>query len=550
GIVGGVPGARLAHASMLLGALAAAGAGEGAAARNARVASAWDHRTVQPGGERSGGTAGQVDESRRARRNREAHRGASAGSGAVTSTTTVATRPRRAIPIPLAVIVALVGLLVIALGFGTGAGVAAAGTTVVAASNAPKTFDSAHFSPAEPAGAQPLRTCSLDGATAQPGALTFHGYAINSQTGDVLFNRRADSPNPTASTMKLVTAAAALTVLGPDYRIPTRVYAGELEGEVVLVGSGDVTLSSLAPGQASYYSGTTAFLSDLAEQTMDARGDAAITSVSYDESFYDGDQWHPTWNEQDRIDGYISPISALTVDGGRQEPPSLVSQRTERPAEEAVTSFTQKLGLGTDAIIGSAGVPEGATMLGEVWSQPVSELIRYALLDSDNVMAETLARLVAVESGTGNTFDAINPAMNEALGNLGLDTTGLDARDGSGLSGDDRVTARLEVELLQLIGSDEFGLGQIRETLPRSGTNGTLSSRFNPAVSGVPAGAITAKTGWIEDVYGLAGYIDAADGTRITFAYYVVGTVQISNRDVLDSIAAATYNCGGDLADW
>src|SRR5690606_27351931 len=117
-----------------------------------------------------------------------------------------------------------------------------------------------------------------------------------------------------------------------------------------------------------------------------------------------------------------------------------------------------------------------------------------------------------------------------------LDPTGLLAADGSGLSRDNRVTAELEVALLQLVGADEFGLGAILDHMPASGLTGTLDTRFDPGSSGVPGGAIRAKTGWIEEVYGLAGFIDAADGTKMTFAYYVVGTVQIANRDVLDSI--------------
>ncbi|GGA70191.1 D-alanyl-D-alanine carboxypeptidase/D-alanyl-D-alanine-endopeptidase [Pseudoclavibacter endophyticus] len=459
-------------------------------------------------------------------------------------------REPRAVPVPLAIVVVLVGVLIAGAAFAGGSAFAASTTVAAGETSAPKAYDSAQLAPERPPGAAPLRTCSLDEITAQPGALEFHGYAIDSQTGEVLFDRRAGSPNPTASTMKLITAAAALTVLGPDYRIPTRVYAGELQGEVIIVGYGDVTLTSLSPGQTSYYNGATAYLSDLANQTLEARGDQAIRAVSYDDSFYDGDEWHQTWNEQDRLDGYMPPISALMVDGGRQGPQSLVSLRTEKPAESAVTHFAERLGLSAADVLGTQRVPEGAPMLAEVWSQPVSELIRYALLDSDNVVAETLARLVAIESGAGNTYNAINPALTQAVENLGLDAAGFTAMDGSGLSRDNRVTARLEVALLQLVGGDEFGLGRILDDLPASGISGTLNTRFDPASSGVPAASIRAKTGWIDEVYGLAGFIDSADGTRITFAYYVAGPVQISNRDVLDSIAAATYRCGGGLADW
>lgn len=459
-------------------------------------------------------------------------------------------RGPRAVPLPLALAIGIIVLLVAGAAFVGGAGASALATTTAHEVSAPKVFDAVRLAPAEPAGAQSFRTCSIDDITAQGGALTFHGYAIDSQTGEVLFDRRADDPNPTASTLKLLVAASALTVLGPDYRIPTRVYEGELQGEVVIVGGGDVTLSSLAPGIESYYDGATAFISDLAQQAVAAHGDDPITSISYDDSVFSGSAWQPSWLDADRTDGYVAPVTGLMVDGDRAVPQSLTSPRSEDPTERAVAAFAERLSVPASGLLGSGSVPEGAQLLAEVWSQPVSELVRYQLLDSDNMVSEMLARLVAIESGTGNTFEAINPAITQAIGNLGLDTTGLIAADGSGLSRDNRVTAQLEVALLQLIGADEFGLGTILEHMPASGLTGTLDTRFDPGSSGVPGGAIRAKTGWIEEVYGLAGFIDTADGTKLTFAYYVVGAVQIANRDVLDSIAAATYECGGQLTDW
>ena len=66
----------------------------------------------------------------------------------------------------------------------------------------------------------------------------------------------------------------------------------------------------------------------------------------------------------------------------------------------------------------------------------------------------------------------------------------------------------------------------------------------------VPAGAIRAKTGWISEVYSLAGYMNLPSGGQLTFAFFVVGTVQPANREQLDAISAAAYRCGEQLADW
>lgn len=459
-------------------------------------------------------------------------------------------RRQPAVPLWLAICCAVVALLVIGASFAGGAGVAAITAGAAGTEHAPKAVDVARPAPAAPAAPAQFRSCSIDAITSQAGALTFHGYTIDAQTGEVLFDRRAAEPNPTGSTLKLIVAAAALTVLGPDFRIPTRVYQGELAGEVVLVGGGDVTLNSFSPGTQSYYDGATAFLSDLATTARAAKGGVPVTNVSYDDSLFGGDEWRDTWLEKDRLDGFIGPVTALMIDGDRVAPRSLVSLRTEDPSTRAANSLADRLGLPTSAVLGSAKVAAGAQLLAEAYSQPVSELIRYVLLDSDNTLSEALARLVAIELGTGDSFDAINPAMNLAMQNLGLDTTGLIAYDGSGLSPLNRVTPELEVALLQLIGTDQFGLGRMLEVMPASGLTGSLDDRFNPATSGVPGGAIRAKTGFIDEVYGLAGFIDASDGTKLTFAFYVVGAVTPANRDVLDAIAAEAYRCGGALADW
>ena len=69
-------------------------------------------------------------------------------------------------------------------------------------------------------------------------------------------------------------------------------------------------------------------------------------------------------------------------------------------------------------------------------------------------------------------------------------------------------------------------------------------------VAGLPPGTVRAKTGWIDEVYSLAGFMNTQDGGQITFAFFVVGKVSLPNRDVLDSIVTSTSQCGGQLANW
>lgn len=392
--------------------------------------------------------------------------------------------------------------------------------------------------------AAPIRTCSIRDATSAFAALDFHGQVVDVKTGEVLFEQDADGTHPTASIMKLVTSASALVTLGPDYRIPTRVYPGTEPGSVVIVGGGDITLKS---SSTSYYKGATASLASLAE-AVEAAGGA--TAVGYDASLFGGDEWHPTWNDKERTDGYIAPITALMTDAGRTSPNGIYSPRTNTPAEDAAGDFASAVGAPLDP---SIRVLPGSAPIAEVWSQPVAELVEYVLEDSDNVLAETLARLVAIERGTGNTFAAVDAAAEQSLAELGLDASTLEGVDGSGMSRDNRASASLIVDLVQLMEADQYDLGFLLDFLPENQLTGTLRDRLGA----VPAGAIAAKTGWIDEVYSLAGVMVTEDGSEIVFAIFTPvstpdGTtrVGIDNRNALDAIAAAIWSCGGNLSNY
>ncbi|KAB1644816.1 D-alanyl-D-alanine carboxypeptidase/D-alanyl-D-alanine-endopeptidase [Gulosibacter chungangensis] len=389
----------------------------------------------------------------------------------------------------------------------------------------------------------PVRTCSIRDVTGSSAALDFHGLIIDADTNEVLFEERPEGTHPTASVMKLVTSVSALTTLGPDYRIPTRVYPGTEPGSVVIVGGGDVTLKS---GTTSYYTGATASLQELTDAVNAAGG---ATAVGFDTSLYGGDAWHETWDDKERRDGYISPITALMTDAGRTSANSIYSPRTNTPAEDAAADFAGALGATVDT---SIQIKPGSEPIAEVWSQPVSELVEYVLVDSDNVVAETLARLVAIERGTGDTFAAVDAGAEQSLAELGIDAAGFEGADGSGMSRDNRASASLIVEILQLINGNQDDLGFLLDFLPENALTGTLKDRL----AAVPAGAITAKTGWIDQVYALAGVMEAADGEQLIFAIFVPvanpdgsQTVGIANRNALDAIAAATWDCGGSLSN-
>ena len=180
----------------------------------------------------------------------------------------------------------------------------------------------------------------------------------------------------------------------------------------------------------------------------------------------------------------------------------------------------------------------------------MAQLIDKALVVSDNTVAEMLARLVAIEAGTGNTFGAINEAVLQGLAPYGIDTTGITVVDGSGLSDNNAVPPSYLTRLFTKINAREADLGVIMDGLPVSGQRGSLSysDRF-AGDNAVADGAVSAKTGWIETGYTLSGVIRAQDGSdadvRDLRARRRLGRHQAGHRH----LTTGFFLCGDNLAN-
>ncbi len=407
--------------------------------------------------------------------------------------------------------------------------------------------------PASATVASRLRTCSVAGLATDARLANFQAQVVNATTGEVLFDRGGTTASRAASVLKVLTSAAALSVLGPHYQATTSVVTGTDPGSVVLVGGGDVTLSRTASGQESVYAGAP-HLDELARQTLvawqadPANAGTPISSLVLDSSLFGDPGWDPSWNRKELDDGYISEITALQVDGDRDDPSRNTSARSEDPIGRAGQAFADALGGGVTITRGTA--PAGAAQLGAVQSQPISTLIQQSLLVSDNAVAEMIARLVAVESGAGDTFGALQQSIVAGLASYGIDTTGIVIADGSGLSDNNAVPPSYLTQLLVKINAREGNLGVIFDGLSVAGETGSLS--YNDRFTGDNAaadGAVFAKTGWIDTGYTLAGIIHAADGTTLTFAVYALGDVSEDAKEALDTITTGFFRCGDNLSN-
>lgn len=401
----------------------------------------------------------------------------------------------------------------------------------------------------------PLRTCTIASQVADPRLGQFQAHVIDIATGDTLFDRNGDVAQPAASNMKVLTAAAALAALGPDYRLTTRVVAGDEPGTVVLIGGGDVTLSALPPGEESFYPGAPK-LADLAAQTVAAYAAAnpdapAITRVLLDTSYFpDEDRWDSSWNRSLQTIGYASEVTALQVDADRANPRVQESPRSTDPVGRAGQAFAQALAAAGNpggAPAFERGAAGGGGQLAAVQSQPMTQLMERMVLDSDNSLADSIGRVISRHYGLGGTAASLTPAFVQALGAYGIPTEGLVIRDASGLSNLNQIPPVYLAQLFTVIERSPE-LQVITRSLPVAGQSGTLRTRFGGANSSA-AGQVTAKTGWIDNVFTLSGLMTASDGSRIAFSLYALGPVNFSAREALDTVTTAIHGCGDNLAN-
>jgi D-alanyl-D-alanine carboxypeptidase/D-alanyl-D-alanine-endopeptidase (penicillin-binding protein 4) len=452
----------------------------------------------------------------------------------------------RSIAIGLASGAVVLALLI----FGLNAG--GAGGSNVAANPAPTTPDNGStpsVSPSSSPSASDGRTCSVAKLITDKRLGNFQAIVANPATDEVLFDRGGETPAATASVLKLITAAAALQTLGPNYVISTNVYQDATDpGVIYLRGAGDPTLSRTRAGVQTVYKDAPK-LSDLAIQVNQALAGQKVTKIVLDASLFTGPTWQPSWDGAERTMGSTPLITALEADGDRANPGAETSPRSLTPIENVGAWFKRALGAtARGAKVQQAVTPNDATQIATVHSQPVSTLVKHMLLVSDNTEAEYLARQVAIKLGYSGSFTSIDIALKKSLATTGLDFSNVTLIDGSGLSDNNRVAPVFFTQLMKLVLNSYGDFAIIGQGLPVSHESGSLASRFGGANLDA-AGKIQAKTGWIKHGYTLAGIIHAKDGTELTFAVYALGNVQDNAKDAIDKVVTGFYRCGNKLSN-
>ena len=390
------------------------------------------------------------------------------------------------------------------------------------------------------------------------GSGNFTGVVQDALTGEVLFDRSGDEARVPASNMKLLTAAAALRTLGPERRFSTRAVAGAAPGSVVLTGGGDVLLGSgeSVPGAVLGHAG----LASLAQSTVRALQDDGVSvplTVLLDDSLFTGPALNPAWNLEDVAAGEVAPLFPLALNSARFDPAGTTGPRPQDAAMSAAQAFSAQLATaagaaGLTVTPGVARVPAGTDgpgtrVLAEVQSATVGQQVDLLLRTSDNYLTEAIGRMAALAAGQPGSNDGAIAAVRQQLEDLKIPAATLHAADVSGLALANQVSARQLSEVVRTMtsGADP----RLRAGLagfPVAGLTGTLEDRYiDDTATAAGAGLVRAKTGTLNTVIALSGYVVDADGRLLVFSFIGNGlTPGAGNRTALDRTASVLAGCG------
>jgi D-alanyl-D-alanine carboxypeptidase/D-alanyl-D-alanine-endopeptidase (penicillin-binding protein 4) len=379
-------------------------------------------------------------------------------------------------------------------------------------------------------------------------------------TGRVLLSENGARLATPASTAKLATALAALAVLGSGARFTTRVVRGAGPDSIILVGGGDPTLAvNQFPAQDYPRPATLASLAASTARALKSEGLRAI-SLGYDTSLYTGQDLAPGWPANYISTGNVTPIIALEVDQGRltaagtpedSDDPYNHQARAADPAPMAAASFAALLAANGIRVTGSPaaqGASARPAVIAQVVSPPLSAIVEQMLQESNNVIAENLARQIALATGEPASFSGAAGAVIRELRQLSV-TTGIRMVDGSGLSPDDAMAPDTLVRMLELAVARP-SLRPLLAGLPVAGFSGTLSAGESvfSGIGGAALGSVRAKTGNLDTVTALAGLVDDKNGGVMVFALMAdqvpsAGMLQEA-ANAIDAAAAALAGCG------
>jgi serine-type D-Ala-D-Ala carboxypeptidase/endopeptidase (penicillin-binding protein 4) len=435
---------------------------------------------------------------------------------------------------------------------------------------------------------------------------------VDPERGDTLYSRDAGKLLVPASNMKIVTSAVALDALGPDFRFATPVVArgdvraGALDGDLLVIGRGDPTVSDHAAGDAMLP------LRAMADSLWD-RGIRRVRGrlLPFGDAFPDATVGY-AWEYDDLTSSSGAPIDELLfnegvsdihVRGGDRagDPPqartspartfprlrieaATITRGTGRdsvaqldavkdtlrgdvvvkgtipvgdtttltvthrdPAEAYVAAFREAL-ADRGISIGDSVLPAAARMdtLTVLRSLPLSQILPFFLKPSQNQIGEMLFKSVALQRTDTGSGRIARRLVAERLRSWGAQSDGFLVWDGSGLSRQDLVSPETIVHVLDAMRRGPYAQ-LYYDALPVAGVDGTLRGRMRSTTG---EANVRGKTGTLSNVRSLSGYVTTADGRMLIFSVlcnnYLVPTAYITRVQDTIAVRLSRLHSGGN----
>ncbi|MBM7420938.1 MULTISPECIES: D-alanyl-D-alanine carboxypeptidase/D-alanyl-D-alanine-endopeptidase [Chryseobacterium] len=386
------------------------------------------------------------------------------------------------------------------------------------------------------------------------------GFVVyDPKTKKIISSYNENTPLVPASTTKLLTTETAMSMLGENYRWMTQLeYSGEIDengtlnGNLYIVGSGDPSLGTNKAGAWSYKDIVSDFAGGMTREGIKkVNGDIIIQTALFkgnisalpenvvwleNNNYYlpvgTTKEINPA-NERlivkksmnpaaDKKFFYVSPyvnkmVYAEKYDGNG----TLTTKLPDAPAFLA-NSFRASLVKSGVAVTGKVtpkmtdASPELRKMISAYKSPTLGDIIYYTNQRSDNSLAEALLKTVGFQKMGDQTSESGRIVVNDHLKDIEFDLEGLNYMDGSGLSRSNHVTPISQVKFLTSLMDEKFYKTYFN-SLPIGGQSGTLKGMF----VGEGNGQVFAKTGTLNKVKTLAGYLKTNSGRTLVFSLMV-----------------------------
>lgn len=292
---------------------------------------------------------------------------------------------------------------------------------------------------------------------------------IDGQTGETVFEKNPNSLRKPASLQKLFTGVAAVHHLQMDQTFTTSLWSGSDSKTVVIQGSRDPWTSQYSSTAKKMGRTSLPRLEYYALKTLnELNGENIKKPTIYYSQLFAGDvATLKTLFRKNGVTAVMKPVSA--------------QEAQERSSTLIITSTSPTL----------------------------EDMLNFALVWSDNVLSERIARLASLAAGNGLTESGVEATFNDVLESFELDASKVVVKDASGLSRKNRVTAKQVAELLIKI-REEGRYAPVVNGLPIGGISGTLEKRFVKTAPNA-VGLVKAKTGTLNGTANLAGYVESGD---------------------------------------